>query len=447
MGKWQHTKYDKELASKFQCLFEATENCDRRRKGHSKGAVSDRAFRLFVQELDPNDAATQDWFLELLRRMRKPSRRPHSLGRSQNPETFLHDAGEWMMSPSPPLSLQEDDQSEAGSHLSHLIQDYTQGPIAVPSSSRFPSPERRQRMAVPGEPSSSNARGRGGWRFAPFVPHASRDISRLVRSPLGDERDHDTASTPGVPSRRERSPPVSDASLSWLAGYNRNAPSSDPRPLRPLPVRSTTNRPPIMFPRNTRDLLGPLSRSGQSSRTASPSGALRSTHNALVGNNSHRDPYRAQPGPSSQSSDTDLRAMSDHLATALRRRRTHDEIDGAQAEPRTNGRQRTDGPSGRIEQDWRVDDDAWRAAEAEAEGWGRDTRRDGVVFDSADMLGENGENARNVEEGGNTFWAVDEDWEDMGMPYPTRERDFPPLALSHLLDTSQYDDPYLPDEY
>ncbi|WVQ74013.1 hypothetical protein IAR50_003594 [Cryptococcus sp. DSM 104548] len=408
MGKWQHTQYDKELASKFQRLFEVTEACDRRRRGDSKGGVSDRAFRLFVQELNPNDATTQDWFLDLLRRMRKPSRRPHSLGRSQNPETFLHDAGEWMMSPSPPLSSEEVESEE-----SQAVHDYMSGPIAVPSASRFPSPERRQRMAVPGEPSSPNARGSGGWRFAPFVPHASRDASRLVRSPLGDQRDTDTAAASG--RGREGSPPVSNASLSWLAGYDRNAPSSDPRPLRPLPVRSTTTRPPMQLPRSLSDLP----------RAASPSGALRSTQNTLIGNNHHR----AQPGPST-----------------LRRRRTHNEIDGteAESEPRTGGRQRTDGPSGQIEQEWQVDDVAWREAEAEAEGVGRDTRRDGVVFDVADVLGDHEEDRGDA---GGRFWTVDEDQEDMGLPFPARDRDYPPLPSSYLLDSSQYDSPYLPDEY
>lgn len=99
--------------------------------------------------------------------------------------------------------------------------------------------------------------------------------------------------------------------------------------------------------------------------------------------------------------------MSDSLAVALRRRRTRDELGNDSNEERSANRQRRFDPSSEIQRVWQEENNPWN----EADSTGRDTRRDGIVFDAdvyltqgADFLESSPEGA--LENGDDDDWVT-----------------------------------------
>lgn len=133
--------------------------------------------------------------------------------------------------------------------------------VEVPSASRFPSPERRHRMAVNLPPPAFDPLH--PWQFWQSQSFSSQDRQGHSTNHSGDPDSAALAvrSQPTSPRQELVAPaalrqsPLSSASRSWLSQYTHSAPASEPRPVRPLPLRSVGSRRPLSFSRTTRDIL------------------------------------------------------------------------------------------------------------------------------------------------------------------------------------------------
>lgn len=357
-------------------------------RNQSREPLSDKKFLSFIKNLNPDSVVVQQCFSQLLRAVHsdvKGMRPSGSVSPHSNPFS-VPSIGQQLFSVQPqPFALELTD-------------------VEVPSASRFPSPERRHRMAVNLPPPVFDPSR--PWQFQSFSSEDRPEYSRN-HSRGSDSANLAAQSQPTSPQQELVAPPalrqspLSSASRSWLSQYTHSAPASEPRPVRPLPLRSVGSRRPLSFSRTTRDILN----------SAPPS---TSPLVALGDRSSSLDP-RAQslvdgprstltPSSSSQSfSEIRLQTLSDSLAAALRRRRTRDELGSDSTEERSANRQRRFDPSSEIQRVWQEENNPWDQAESS----GRDTRRDGIIFDADVYLTQGADFLESSPEG--AFGARDDD--------------------------------------
>lgn len=276
--------------------------------------------------------------------------------------------------------------------------------IEVPSASRFPSPERRHRMAVNLPPPVFDSSR--PWQFQSFSSQSRPEYSRnhsgvsdsaaLAAQPQPTSPQQESVAPPAL-----RQSPLSSASRSWLSQYTHSAPASEPRPVRPLPLRSIGSRRPLSFSRSTRDILN------NAPPSTSPLVPLGDRSSSLYPRaQSLVDGPRSTLTPSSSSQsffEIRLQTLSDSLAAALRRRRMRDELGNDSTEERSANRQRRFDPSSEIQRVWQEENNPWN----EADPSGRDTRRDGIVFDADVYLTQGADFLESSPEG--AFGARDDD--------------------------------------
>ncbi|WVN85966.1 uncharacterized protein L203_101124 [Cryptococcus depauperatus CBS 7841] len=344
MGKWQENKYENELASKIKHLLNKAEERDQRNlpKDASllKQPLSNRRFRTFVKTLDPENEAVQEIFFRLLFCLGdQPKEEKDYVKRAYSRPYNRHHAD----------SIRHND---VPSSLPFAI------PIAdVPSSSRFPTPERRQRMAVN--------------NVLPFSASRRWDLSR--EDPLDwswQESVNETSTArynldSGVESHRSMSQPFASeipASTSLihsnrpalLEPYTENgqSPDSNPidRPIRPLPFR------------------GP----GRRSLTS-----IASHRNLLASNSTMDDALDTMvDGADSQRRNDYVLQRSSSISLRRRTQEQTDENEENYADGRYAVRRRVHSPN-QTWRHWEEGHDPWNEAAYNQ----RDTRRDGIVFD------------------------------------------------------------------
>lgn len=359
-------------------------------RNQSREPISDKKFLSFIKNLNPDSVVVQQCFSQLLRAVHsdvKGMRPSGSVSPHSNPFS-VPSIGQQLFSVQPqPFALELTD-------------------VEVPSASRFPSPERRHRMAVNLPPPVFDPSR--PWQFQSFSsedrPEYSRNHSRgsdsanLAAQPQPTSPQQELVAPPAL-----RQSPLSSASRSWLSQYTHSAPASEPRPVRPLPLRSVGSRRPLSFSRTTRDILN------SAPPSTSPLVALGDRSSSLYPRaQSLVDGPRSTLTPSSSSqsfSEIRLQTLSDSLAAALRRRRTRDELGSDSTEERSANRQRRFDPSSEIQRIWQEENNPWDQAESS----GRDTRRDGIIFDADVYLTQGADFLESSPEG--AFGARDgDDW-------------------------------------